>query len=125
MDAILATGFFNGTLAFTRAAGADTGRDRRGAPGDAGFQAITRQRRESNEGGGLYFRRLRAFSHGDREIRYVRAGDWERAIAGSRRSLAANGRRDCVGAGTQSEALSRKAASDRADRSSGGPGGGV
>src|SRR6185437_1068966 len=125
MDAILAAGLFDGTVAFARAAGADTGRDRRSASGDASFQAITRQRREPNESGGFYFRRPRALSHGDRKIRYVRAGDWERAIARSRGSFAANGRRDCVGPGTWPEALSRKAAAHRADRSSRGPGGGI
>src|SRR5579864_3196095 len=106
MDAISPVGLLDATLALARTAGADVRRNWRGAIGDFGFQAIARQRRKSNEGGGFYFRRLRAFSHGNREIHYVRAGDWERAIAGSRRSLAANGRGDCIGAGTQPEALS-------------------
>src|SRR5579859_1443090 len=99
MDAISPAGLVDATLALARAAGADVRRNWRGAIGDFGFQAIARQRRESNEGGGFYLRRLRAFSHGDWEIHYVCAGDWERAIAGSRGSLAANGRGNCVGAG--------------------------
>src|SRR6185437_15093481 len=100
MDAIFAAGLLDGTLALARAAGADARRNCRGAIGDAGFQAIARQRRESNEGGGFYFRWPRAFSHGNREIHHLCAGDWKRAVTVSPKSLTANGRGDCVSAGT-------------------------
>ncbi len=84
------------------------------------FPHVARQRRESDESGGVHFEWLRAVHHSDRKICDVRDCDWQRAVAGAGRPVAADGRGHCVADWTKAAAFDGESAADRASWRGGG-----
>src|ERR1700722_13587019 len=109
MDADHVAGFVTGAVVSAGGAGADDRGTGGRVLGDSCVSGGARQRRQSDEIGGLHFERLRAVRHGDWKIHYLRAGDWQRAIAGAGGSVAADGRGNRVAAGTKVAAVARSA----------------
>ena len=89
------------------------------------FSAGARQRRHPDQVRRLHLRRLHPVQHRHRKIPHVRAGHRQRAIAGSRGPVAADGRGHCVGARTTAAPVAREGAADCARRRRRGSGGGV
>ena len=86
--------------------------------GDPVLPSGPRQRRQPDQGRALHLRRLYSDADRHRQVHHQRAGHWQRTVARPGRSVIADRRRHCLGAGPAVEAVAREAAAHRSRRRS-------